>query len=122
MITRKNCVERLQVLILVQDPETVALVRATLENLGVTASYFSPDSTAASEVLASHHFDGIILDCADPEWSREMLKKIRTRRSNRQSRVSPFRCASVPPPAPARLAAEKACWGGGCGKLDRHKP
>ena len=33
-----------------------------------------------------------------------------------------FRCASVPLPAPARLAAEKACWDGGCGKRDRHKP
>jgi len=87
MIRRTNCVERLQLLILGQDPEIVALVRATLEGLGVAASYSSPDSTAASEILANHHFDGIILDCADPDWGREMLKKIGTGQSNRQSPI-----------------------------------
>ena len=87
MIRRTNCAERLQVLILGQDPEIGALVRATLEDLGITGSCSSPDSTAASEILANHHFDGIILDCADPEWSREMLKKLRTGQSNCQSPV-----------------------------------
>jgi CheY-like chemotaxis protein len=65
----------------------VGIVRAGLQDLTVTGSFCSLDSTETSETLRCRHFDGIILDCNDPEWCREILTKIRTGGSNRQSPV-----------------------------------
>jgi hypothetical protein len=57
--------ECLQLLILSQDSGLAGLVRAALQNLGVSGSYFETDSARALEVLRSRHFDGIVLECSD---------------------------------------------------------
>lgn len=87
MIRKKNFAERFQVLVLSQDPSVVGVVRASLQDLGLTVSHCSPDSTDTSDILASRHFDGIILDYHDLEQSRRLLTKIRTGGSNLQSPV-----------------------------------
>ncbi len=79
--------DRLQLLILSQDPSLVGLVRAALQDLGVVGCYFGTDSTRDLEVLGSRHFDGIILDCDDLACAQEILTRIRRGPSNRQSPV-----------------------------------
>jgi hypothetical protein len=79
--------DRLQLLILSQDPSLVGLVRAVLQDLPVAGSYFRTDSIEVLEVLRSRHFDGIILDCDDMTCAHDILTRIRRGPSNRQSPV-----------------------------------
>jgi len=79
--------ERLQLLIFSQHSSLVELVRAALQDLGVAGCYFDTDSTRALEVLRSRHFDGIILDCNDLACAHEILARIRSGPSNRQTPV-----------------------------------
>ena len=79
--------ERLQLLILSQDPSLAGLVRGALQGIDVTRCDIVADSTRALEVLRSHHFDGIILDCNDLARAQEILTRIRRGPSNRQAPV-----------------------------------
>lgn len=80
--------DRLQVLILGQDPNLVRIVRAALEDLGIAGCHSCTDSAPTIEVLARQHFDGIILDCDDLARTWAILAKIRKGPSNRQSPVT----------------------------------
>ena len=79
--------ERLQLLILSQDPSLVGLVRATLQGLDAAGCYIGTNSAPALELLRSRHFDGIILDCNDLACAQEILTRIRRGPSNRQAPV-----------------------------------
>jgi len=79
--------DRLQVLILGQDPNLVRIVRAALEDLGIAGCHSRADLPQATEVLARQHFDGIILDCDDLARAQTILTTIREGPSNRQSPV-----------------------------------
>ena len=79
--------DRLQVLILGQDPNLVRIVRTAIQDRGIAGCHSRTDSAQAIELLARRHFDGIILDCDRLACAQDVLEKIRTGPSNRQSPV-----------------------------------
>jgi CheY-like chemotaxis protein len=79
--------ERIQLLILSQDSELLALLRAILQDVAAESCHLPVDPARAFESLASRHFDGIILDCDDVASAKQILARIREGPSNRQSPV-----------------------------------
>ena len=79
--------DRLQVLILGEDPNLVRIVRAALQDLAIDGCHSCTDSAHALRVLERRHFDAIIVDCEDMACAQEVLTKIRSGPSNRQSPV-----------------------------------
>jgi len=107
--------DRLQLLILSEDPNLAGLVRAALQDLRVAGCYFGAESTRILEILGSRHFDVIILDCNDLACAQEILKRIRGGASNRQTPVIAIvnrteDMRAIQTPAPTSSSASQSLW------------
>jgi CheY-like chemotaxis protein len=74
----------LESLLLSRDREVVDILRPTLERLSIDVE-ICQGSRAASEILLSSKFDAVIVDCDDLQGGIDVLKGLRTGKSNQNS-------------------------------------
>jgi DNA-binding response OmpR family regulator len=74
----------LESLLLSRDREVVDILRATLERLSIDVE-ICQGSRAANEILSSSKFDAVIVDCDDLQGGIDVLKGLRTGKSNQNS-------------------------------------
>jgi len=74
----------LESLLLSRDREVVDILRPTLERLSIDVEVCQ-GSRAASEILLSSKFDAVIVDCDDLQGGIDVLKGLRTGKSNKNS-------------------------------------
>ena len=74
----------LRALLLSRDDEMVDVLRRTLADLGVGTEVYS-SSEWATEDLARHKFDAVIIDCESVSGAKDVLKKLRSTPSNSSS-------------------------------------
>lgn len=74
----------LESLLLSRDREVVDILRPTLERLSIDVEVCQ-GSRAANEILLSSKFDAVIVDCDDLQGGIDVLKGLRTGKSNKNS-------------------------------------
>jgi CheY-like chemotaxis protein len=74
----------LESLLISDDATLLGVLRPTLEKIAVDVRVCA-DCKSASELLAKHKFDAVILDCDDLAGGADLLKSIRKTQSNAQS-------------------------------------
>lgn len=74
----------LDCLVLSRDPEVVQVLRPALERLDINVQV--PDAALSGhQILLSHKFDGVVIDCDDLEDGLGMLRDVRNAPSNHSS-------------------------------------
>src|SRR5690348_3798231 len=74
----------LDCLVLSRDPEVVRVLRPAMERLDINVEV--PDGLVSGhEILLSHKFDGVVIDCDDLEDGLRMLRDVRNAPSNHSS-------------------------------------
>ena len=74
----------LDCLVLSRDPEVVRVLRPAMERLSINVEV--PDvARAGHQILLSHKFDGVVIDCDDLEDGLGMLRDVRNAPSNHNS-------------------------------------
>ena len=76
--------DRLEVLTLSRNQQTLNLVLGSFQELNISGSYCHPDSGEAFAIITKKHFDGILVDCDDLAQTTAMVEKIREGPSNRE--------------------------------------
>lgn len=74
----------LQSFLLCRDPETLRLMRRALDDLGITVEVCA-DAEAASDRLAQHKFDTVIIDCDDLHGATDVLKRLSKATNNKRA-------------------------------------
>ena len=73
-------------LVLCRDPESLRVLRRTLDDVGIPVEVFTgPDP--AVEALAKRKYEAVLIDCDDLHGAREVLKLVRTSASNKSAIV-----------------------------------
>ena len=74
----------LDCLVLSRDPEVVRVLRPAMERLDINVQV--PDAVLSGhQILLSHKFDGVVIDCDDLEDGLGMLRDVRSAPSNHSS-------------------------------------
>ena len=74
----------LESLVITKDPELIGILRPVLEKIAVNVQA-CPDLLVAANVLDKSKLDAVIVDCDDLPHGVDLLKSIRTTRSNASS-------------------------------------
>jgi DNA-binding response OmpR family regulator len=74
----------LESLVITKDPDLIGVLRSVLEKIAVNVQA-CPDLLVAASVLEKNKLDAVIVDCDDLPHGVELLKSIRTTRSNASS-------------------------------------
>jgi DNA-binding response OmpR family regulator len=74
----------LESLLISQDAALLGVLRPTLEKIAVDVRVCA-DSKPASDLLAKHKFDAVIVDCDDLAGGADLLKDLRNTQSNARS-------------------------------------
>jgi DNA-binding response OmpR family regulator len=74
----------LESLLISQDAALLGVLRPTLEKIAVNVQVCA-DSKPASDLLAKHKFDAVIVDCDDLEGGADLLRGLRKTQSNARS-------------------------------------
>jgi DNA-binding response OmpR family regulator len=77
-------VMNLESLLISQDAALLGVLRPTLEKIAVNVQVCA-DSKPASDLLAKHKFDAVIVDCDDLEGGSDLLRALRKTQSNARS-------------------------------------
>lgn len=74
----------LESLLLSQDTELVSVIQPTLESLSIDVE-ICPEASIGTDLLVSDKFDAIIVDCDDLQGGLNVLQKLRSTPSNKNS-------------------------------------